>query len=411
MTVRRILHADADAFFVAVARLVDPDGAGRAPLLIVGGRPGGRGVVCSASYETRAFGVRSAMPISRALRLCPGAMCVPVPRECREKSREIRAVLERWTPVVEGASVDEWYLDLTGTDRLYHGESLETTARRIRDQVRECTHLNVSIGGGPSKFIAKLAAERAKPRVDRPGATGVLIVDADGVDAFLRTLRLADIPGVGPKAQVRFESLGLRTVADALAWNREALRVHLGPRGGDWLYARVRGVDERPVAPREPRKQLSRERTFSRDISDPRALRRKLDGVAHLVAADLRKAGLQARTITVKLRDADFRTRTSTRTLHAAVESDKAIVEVSRALLDRLRRIRRAPARLVGVALGGFDFSGESGRQLALFDRAGGGDDDVIESERDRKLSRAVDVVRNRFGNASIRIGDTGDEH
>src|SRR5690242_18578584 len=130
MTARRILLADADAFFVSVARLVDPEGAGKTPLLIVGGSASGRGVVCSASYETRAFGVRSAMPMARALRLCPDAMCVPVPHECSAKSREIREVLERWTPIVEGASVDEWYLDMTGTEQLYKGEALERTAHR-----------------------------------------------------------------------------------------------------------------------------------------------------------------------------------------------------------------------------------------------------------------------------------------
>src|ERR1019366_6966733 len=133
----RILLADADAFFVAVARSVDPDGAGKAPLLIVGGRPGSRGVVCSASYETRAFGVRSAMSIAQALRLCPTAMCVPVPRQaCSDASRAIRRVLERFTPVVEGASIDEWYLDLTGTEALYHHEPLDATARRMREAVR-----------------------------------------------------------------------------------------------------------------------------------------------------------------------------------------------------------------------------------------------------------------------------------
>jgi len=184
MATRRILHADADAFFVAVARQVDPEGAGKSPLLIVGGTPGGRGVVCSASYETRAYGVRSAMPISRALRLCPDAVCVPVPRECRERSREIRSALEQWTPVVEGASVDEWYLDMTGTEQLYGNEPLDTTAQRIRTAVHDATGLSISIGGGPSKYIAKLAAEKAKPRVDRPGANGVLIIADDGVDTL-----------------------------------------------------------------------------------------------------------------------------------------------------------------------------------------------------------------------------------
>jgi DNA polymerase-4 len=137
MPPRRILLIDADAFFVAVARLVDPEGAGRAPLLIVGGSPEGRGVVCSASYETRAFGVRSAMPTAHALRLCPRALLVPVPRRaCVEKSRAIRRVLERFAPVVQAASIDEWYLDLGGTEALYQHEPLEATARRVRDAVR-----------------------------------------------------------------------------------------------------------------------------------------------------------------------------------------------------------------------------------------------------------------------------------
>ena len=146
---------DADAFFVAVARMVDPEGAGRAPLLIVGGAPGSRGVVCSASYECRRYGVRSAMPIAQALRLCPQATCVPVPRgACGEKSREIAAVLGRFAPVVAPASIDEWYLDLAGTERLYDNEPLVETAQRIRRAVVEATGLTVSIGGGTSRLVA-----------------------------------------------------------------------------------------------------------------------------------------------------------------------------------------------------------------------------------------------------------------
>lgn len=399
---RRILHIDADAFFVSVARLVDPDGAGRAPLLIVGGRPGGRGVVCSASYETRAFGVRSAMPISRALRLCPDAMCVPVPRECGAKSKEIRRALEQWTPVVEGASVDEWYLDMSGTERLYDDESLEATAHRIRNAVRDATKLTVSIGGGPSKYIAKLAAERAKPRVDRPHATGVLIVPSDGIAAFLHDLPLADIPGVGPKAQQRLASLGLRTCADVLPQDRTWLKQQFGEHGGDWLYAHVRGLDERHVTPREPRRQLSHERTFSTDITDDRTLVRRLDGVARLVASGLRHEGLRARTITVKLRDADFSTRTAVRTLKTPVESDRVIVDVARGLLKKLRAARRRPARLVGVAAGGFS-EGRAEEQLAFFEPAE--PDAIRESEKDRDLSRAVDSVRKRFGDEAIQVG------
>src|SRR5258707_10403383 len=157
---RRILLADADAFFVAIARLADPEGAGRVKLLIVGGSRNSRGVVCSASYEARQFGVRSAMPIARALRLCPDAMCVPIPRRaCSEKSSEIRQVLERFSPIVEGASIDEWYLDLTGTERVYHDEPLDRTAQRMRKAVAVATGLSVSIGGGTNKLVAKLAVE------------------------------------------------------------------------------------------------------------------------------------------------------------------------------------------------------------------------------------------------------------
>src|SRR3954470_16149393 len=205
---RRIPLADADAFFVAVARMVDPEGAGKAPLLIVGGAPGSRGVVCSASYETRKFGVRSAMPISRALRLCPDAMCVPVPgAACRRKHREIRAVLERLAPVVQAASIDEWYLDLGGTEALYGGASLADVARRIRDAVIAETGLAVSIGGGTSKLVAKLAVERAKPS---KGASGVHVVAAGGELAFMRELELRDIPGIGPKTNARLAERGLK---------------------------------------------------------------------------------------------------------------------------------------------------------------------------------------------------------
>src|SRR5438128_9302557 len=155
---RRILLADADAFFVAVARMVDPEGAGKAPLLIVGGSAASRGVVCSASYETRKYGVRSAMPISRALKLCPDAMCVPVPgKACGVKSGDIRRVLERYSPIVEGASIDEWYMNMDGTEGVYHHEPLAVTAQRMREAVHRETGLTVSIGGGTNKMGAKPA--------------------------------------------------------------------------------------------------------------------------------------------------------------------------------------------------------------------------------------------------------------
>src|ERR1019366_5406607 len=302
----RILLADADAFFVAVARAVDPDGAGKAPLLIVGGRPGSRGVVCSASYETRAFGARSAMSIAQALRLCPSAMCVPVPRQaCSDASRAIRRVLERFTPVVEGASIDEWYLDLTGTEALYHHEPLDATARRIRESVRGETGLSLSIGGGSNKLIAKLAAERAKPSRS-PLAGGIWIVSDGGEPDFMNDVALAEIPGIGPKLQERLRAVGLVTGRDALPHEMPTLERWVGANTAAWLHDRVRGLSRTAVETRDRSRQLSREETFDRDISDPARLRSELRQLAAKVAADLRGDGLAARTITVKLRTNDF---------------------------------------------------------------------------------------------------------
>jgi DNA polymerase-4 len=217
---RRILLVDADAFFVAVARQVDPEGAGRAELLIVGGSAESRGVVCSASYAARRFGVRSGMPIRQAVRRCPAALCVPVPRAaCARRSREIAAVLARWAPVVQASSIDEWYLDLGGTEALY-GEPLAATARRIRAAVHAATGLGVSIGGGTSKLVAKLAVELGKPGA---GGDGVHVVAPGEEGTFLRRFTLGELPMVGPKLTERLARLGLRTVDDALAHGEAGL--------------------------------------------------------------------------------------------------------------------------------------------------------------------------------------------
>jgi DNA polymerase-4 len=402
VTARRILHADADAFFVAVARMADPDGAGRAPLLIVGGRPGGRGVVCSASYETRAYGVRSAMPIAQALRLCPDAMCVPVPRgACSATSKAIANVLGRFTPVVEGASIDEWYLDLTGTEALHGHETLEQTAGRIRQTVHKETGMWISIGGGSSKLVAKLAAEKAKPR---PGtdATGVRIIAEGDEGAFLATLTLAELPGVGPKLQEKLRGLGLVRVEDVLPHDRATLTRWLGRRPAEWLYARVRGIHTAPVEPRGASKQISRESTFSRDVADDTQLSAHLRALVAKAAAELRDERLAARTVSVKLRDADFTTRLASRTVPEPLESDRAIGDVAVGLLQKLRAARRHPARLVGVALGGL-VAARDAEQLGLF--AGG--PRPVERAEDRALSRAVDRVRERFGDAAIRTAST----
>ena len=400
MTGRRILLADADAFHVAVARLVDPEGAGKARLLIVGGAPERRGVVTSASYEARAYGVHSAMPMARAVRLCPGATVVPVPWEaCADKGREIGAVLRRFTPAVEQASSDEFYLDLSGTERLYHDEPLATTAGRIREAVLADTTLSLSIGGATSKLVAKLAAGVAKPRPGAPSA-GVHVVPPGAEAEFMLRFALGDLPSIGPKFQERLARLGLRTVRDVVGHERDTLVRWLGEREGEWLYERVRGQDAAPVEPDREAKSVSRDETFPADVDDDAALGGKLLALVDRASADLRDGGLAARTVTVKLRDADFTTRQASRTLSDPVRSDRAVYAVARQLLARLRAARRAPARLLGVALSQLGPADTEG-QLSLLEREAGG----IETERDRTISRVIDEVRGKFGPDALGRG------
>ena len=395
----RILLADADAFFVAVARLVDPEGAGKASLLIVGGRPGSRGVVCSASYEARAFGVRSGMSISQALRLCPDAMAVPVPRAaCGEKSKAIRDVLVRFAPMVVSASVDEFYLDLTGTEAMYHDEPMTKTAQRIRTAVLAETGCSVSIGGGTSTLIAKIAAGAAKP-IPGSGATGVKIVAPGDEERFMRTQPLAEIPGIGPKAQERLKSLGLVRVPDVLDADPSTLRRYLGDKLSEWLVQKSLGIGSSSLHGRDQQKGMSREDTFDHDIADDATLEVELQRLSVRVVADLRGDGLRARTVTIKLRQNDFTTHNASRTLDFPVSTDRAVFTAARQLLRKLRAKRRLPVRLLGVALSQLD-DGDVTEQLSLLPDA---TRVASETPRDRALAAAVDRVRARFGAGAVQ--------
>jgi DNA polymerase-4 len=395
----RILQVDADAFYVQVARLRDPEGAGRAELLLVGGSPQGRGVVTSASYAARKHGARSGMPTAQALRLCPDATVVGVPRRaCSDTSRAIVAVLEQFTPVVEPASIDEMYLDLTGTEGLYRGETLEDTARRIRRTVLQQTEIAVSIGGGTTRLVAKLAAKRAKPH-RTPEAGGVVVVPPGGEAAFLQGFDLADIPGVGPRFQDRLRALGLVSVRDALRHDLATLQRWLGERAGQWLHRRIRGIDSSPVEHRARAKSISRDETFARDLDRNQDLTRELLRLADRATADLRRHGWAARTITVRIRDHDFTTRQKSLTLKQPVISDRVVASVAKALLERLRKARRVPARLLGVSLASLCLQDEVD-QLSLFEEVEG-----PETVRDRALARAIDQVREKFGHDAVGRG------
>ena len=389
---RRILLVDCDAFFVQVARLEDPEGVGKVDLLLVGGSPTGRGVVTSASYGARRFGVRSAMPTAQALRLCPDATVVSVPRgACSRRSREIKLCLDGLAPVVQAASIDEFYLDLSGTERLF-GETLEATAHRIRETVLEQTQVSVSIGGGTRRMIAKLASGPAKPG-------GVFIVPPGQEADFMKGLDLADIPGIGPALVEALQKRGLVRVRDAVEVQQPWLERWFGARRGEWLYRRIRGMDSSRVDPREPRKSISSERTFFQDLESDEDLERMLLRLSTSVTRSLRKAGLRARTITVKLRDGDFKTRSRSRTLPEPIETNAATYGIARELLSELRDQRRTYARLLGVGLTNLGPTDDPS-QLGLFEEK-----DRLESPRERALGHALDGLSERFGDSAVLPG------
>lgn len=392
---REVLLADVDAMFTAVARLVYPEVAD-ADLLIVGGRDA-RGVVASASYGARAFGVRAGMPTSLAKKLCPDAVVVGVPRrQVAIRSRQIHDVLAGYAVVLEQASVDEFYLDVTGAP-VALGIDLEMFARRIREHVLAETKMSLSIGGATNRLIAKMAASECKP-------AGVLVVPPGGEAEFMKKFGLADIPGVGPKSAERYAKFGLRTVPDALRFPREALVGWFGEREGRWLYDRIRGIDPTPVAPPGPAKSHSREETFPVDLYADSELDVELLALAVRVSADLRDDGRLARTVTVRIRDRDFRTRQASRTLDKPIETDREVYLVALDLLTRLRAERRTGVRLLGIGLSGLvdPGSGGPGVQLALF---GAEEPPPTDPKRDRRLTRAVDALRERYGEGIVLPG------
>jgi len=343
--------------------------------------------------------------MAQALRLCPDAVCTPVPgRACKEKSLEIRDVLERLTPIVEQASIDEFYMDLSGTERLYRNAPLTHTAAQIRQAVIEETGIAVSIGGGTSRLVAKLAAKAAKPH--RGCSTGVFVVEPGEEQAFLAELQIADIPGVGPRFQERLAERGLHSVRDALAWTESELKNWLGERGGSWIYRKIHAIDTAPVAGRVAAKSMSHEHTFASDLFDDRELDVELLRLAMRVAAELREKGRTARTITVKVRDSDFTTRQASRTLESPVSSDKRIAETARDLMRKLRAKRKLGIRLLGVVASGFADSTAPGPQLSLLDSSSEFGADI---EREVPLLRAVDDINARFGKERIVRASTVD--
>ena len=406
---RWILHVDMDAFYASVEALDDPSLAGRP--LIVGG-DGRRGVVASCSYEARVFGVRSAMPSGHARRLCPQAIFVPG-RYGRyaEVSRQMHAIFHRYTPLVEGISLDEAFLDVTGAQRLFGPPGQIATA--IRDQIAGELGLACSVGAATAKFLAKLASEAAKPRVGpagrRPGP-GVLVVEPGRELEFLHPQPIEALWGVGPATARRLRELGITTVGELARVPTEVVEGAVGRAAGSHLARLARGVDERGVEPHREVKSVSHEETYPTDRRDPDGLHVEVVRMADAVAARVRAAGLAGRTVTLKLRYGDFTTITRSVTPASPVDSGPVIAELASALLAR---IDLAPGvRLLGVGVSNLAPAGTGpAEQLSLLDGpgrpagegsgrpsagAGAGAGAVAAT------MAAVDAIRKRFGAGAV---------
>jgi DNA polymerase-4 len=380
---RAILHGDLDAFYASVEQRDHPEYRGKP--VIVGGGPNDRGVVSAASYEARKFGVHSAMPLIQAGKLCPQGIFVPGNGAAYEEASDaVMALFALRTPLVEPISLDEAFLDVTGTAHLFGGP--ERCGRELKKDVLEQVGLVLSVGLASNKLCAKVASDLRKP-------DGFVIVPRGGEAAFLAPLPLKRLWGVGPKTQQVLEDLGMRTIGDLAAADPALLEARLGEHGAT-IRQRARGIDEDRDVVAEPGdpKSIGHAHTFDRDTLDRAQLENTLLRLSEGVGRRLRKHRLRGRTVTLQLRVAPFETRTRQRTLHEPTADDLTIYETARTLLrDALAADRAAgrvsPVRLVGVTASGL----VGGEQLDLFSGA-----------RVARLNAALDAVRSRFGDAAL---------
>ena len=373
-----ILHVDMDAFYVEVERL---DNRGLVGHPVVVGGEGPRGVVASASYEARATGVRSAMPMSTARRMCPGLVIVPSRhRRYGEISEQVFSIFRDFTPLVQGLSVDEAFLDIRGL-RLHYPRS-RAVAEAIRARIRRELRLPASVGAATTLYLAKMASGYAKP-------DGIHIVTEGSERAFLEHLDVQELWGVGKATRSMLASMGIGTVGQLARVPLPLLRRRLGEAMGDHLHRLANGIDERVVEPHGDTKSISVEQTYGDDISGAEALRSQLLRQADQVAWRLRRAGLSGRTVSLKLRFPDFRTITRAETLRAATDVSRDIYKSCCRLLDRTE-VRDRPVRLLGVAVSSLQ-PHDAPRQLM-----------VGHEERWEDLAEAVDEVRVRFGRHAV---------
>ena len=374
-----------DAFFASIEQLDNSRLKGKS--VIVGGST--RGVVSTASYEARAFGVRSAMPIFEAKRLCPNGIYLPVRMSrYREVSDKVMSVVEEFSPLVERVSIDEAFLEISGTEKL-HGTP-EDVGFKIKRRIKEDTSLTCSIGIAPNKFLAKIASDINKP-------DGLTIITEHKVQKFLSNLPVGKLPGVGDKTLKELKKLGIRFASDILKYPEEAFKKRFG-KFGQRLIELAEGIDESPVSPYTEAKSISSEDTLPEDTNNVEVLKRWLMSQAEVVGRRLRKANLKGRTITLKLKYSDFRSVSRSRTLNMPSNATKTIFDTASALLENYGR--PAKVRLIGVGVSNFE---EPTIQYQLFDNR-----DIAE-KKFQKVDQAIDQLTDKFGISIIKRGTAVD--
>lgn len=381
---RAILHVDMDAFYASVEQLDNPELRGKP--LIVGGSPQSRGVVSAASYEIRPYGVRSAMPTAKALRICPHVILIrPRMHRYAEVSGVIFDIFSRVTPMVQSISLDEAFLDVTGCQRL-HGDPV-TIARRIRASIKKETGLTASVGVASCRFVAKIASDLGKP-------DGLTIVPEQEMLARLAPLPVSKIWGVGPVTNRRLAALGIETIGQLRDWPVQSLMAELGQVGSD-LHDLANGRDDSEVISDEEEKSVSHENTFATDVTDMEELETVMREHSDKVSTRLRKYGLSGRVVFIKLRYQDFTTVTRRKTISGSTNLSDTIFREARELLRTRTEAGRRPVRLIGVGVSGFGESG--GSQGDLFSPVREG------SAKIERLERVTDDIRAKLGKSTIQ--------
>jgi DNA polymerase-4 len=383
-----ILHVDMDAFYASIEMRDDPSLQGRP--VAVGGTAEQRGVISAASYESREFGVHSAMPTAQALKLCPDLVLLPANFDrYTEESRRIMQIFRRYTPIVEPLSLDEAFLDVEGCERL-HGDAIEIGRGIKRDILKE-TGLVASVGVAPSKFLAKLASDLDKP-------DGFRVVQPEEVREVLDPLPVSKIFGVGPRTAKRLETLGVHTVGDLAGRDRDEVSREFGASGA-WIHDLAHGIDPRRVTPGRSEKSHGMERTFAEDISDREELRALMFEFSEEVSYALRHRGLRGKRVTLKARYWNFKTVTRSKTLSFATNDGRRIYAVARELFER---VPEGPLRLLGIQMGALE-DVRAPVQSSLFEDVEAPPE--VEEARPEAATAALDKIRRRFGRGSIMPG------